>query len=234
MQNDEPEVGVHIDCNRSRVELTAAEGTRHDVTVAVANLTPTSSDVSRSTVGAVEGNDTVEFTGEGLVFAFARNQSDDVAASDVTRCAADAEQPTTTEHSADSELEARINCTESTVRFVAGEETNYVGKTVAVDLSPTGTSTSSSTQTLEGNATVSVAENALVAAFASTGELGDDRTISVVRNCSPYGNERLSANETDTEDATETDTEDATETDTEDATETDTEDATETDTEGSA
>lgn len=205
LMQDDTDAELRVDCDRNRVELTAAEDARHDVTVAVANLTPTTNHVSRSTVGSVEGNETVEFDGEGIVFAFARDRSDGdrVAASAVTDCATDAEETTTatmattTESDEALEPEIAVNCTESAVRFTADSETEYVAKVVAVSVSPTSASTSSSTRTLAGNETVEFEEERLVAAFASTGELGDDRTVSAVRNCSPYGHERRSENGTD-------------------------------------
>lgn len=211
MQDTETPVEAEVDCNRSRVVLTAPEDYRYDVTVAVANLTPATNDVSRSTLGSVEGNETVEFDGGGIVFVFVDGRSDDaeLVATDVTNCPTDLgesnatvkedDESTTTVRSDDAEPAIRIDCVENDVRFTAPEGTAYVAKVVSVAVSPTSTSTSSTTRTLDGNATVSVDDEALVAAFVSTGDLGDDRTVSMIRNCTPYGPETVSNNETDVE-----------------------------------
>lgn len=201
MPTNETPVEVEIDCDRSRVDLTAPEEYRYDVTVATANLTATTNDVTRSTVGSVEGNETVEFSDEGIVFVFVQGRPGDeqVVATDVTNCSTDVGESNATTQSDDSELAIRVDCAENDVRFTAPEGRAYVAKVVSVSVSPTSSSTSSTTRTLEGNATVSVDDGALVAAFASTGELGDDRTVSSVRNCSPHGPERISNNSSDTE-----------------------------------
>lgn len=212
MQDTETPVETEVDCNRSRVELTAPEEYRYDVTVAVANLTPTTNDVSRSTLGSVEGNETVEFDGEGIVFVFVDGRSDDAepVATDVTDCSTDLdesnataqgdEESTTTERPNDTEPEIQVDCAENDVRFTAPEGRDYVAKVVSVAVSPTRSATQSATRTLEGNATVSVDDETLVAAFASTGELGDDRTVSAIRNCTPYGPERISDSGNETRD----------------------------------
>lgn len=212
MPNTETPVAVEVDCNRSRVELTAPEDYRYDLTVAVANLTPTTNDVSRSTLGSVEGNETVEFDGEGIVFVFVDGQSDgaELVATDVTDCSTDLgessatvqddDESTTTERPNDTEPEIRVDCAGNDVRFTAPEGRDYVAKVVTVAVSPTRSSTQSVTRTLEGNATVSVDDETLVAAFASTGELGDDRTVSAIRNCTPYGPERISDSGNETRD----------------------------------
>lgn len=194
MLETEPPVEVEIDCNRSRVEFTAPEEHRYDATVAVANLTETTNDVTRSTVGSVEGNETIEFDDEGIVFAFARNQSDDerMVATDVSNCSTETDESNATERPNDADLEIQVDCAENDVRFIAPEGSDYVAKVVAVAVSPTSSSTQSVTRTLEGNATVSVDDETLVAAFASSGELGDDGTVSTIRNCTPYGPERIS------------------------------------------
>ncbi|WP_132058032.1 hypothetical protein [Halorussus amylolyticus] len=206
MTTNETPVEVEVDCNRSRVELAASEDFRYEVTVTVANITPSSNDVSRSTLGSVSGNETVALDGEGIVFVFAKDSTDGggVVATAVTDCSVATEQSAsdegTTATESDDDPGIRIDCNESEVAYTAPEETEYVAKTVSVNVSPTGTSASSATRTLAGNETVSVDEGTLVAAFASTGDLGDDRTVSVIRNCSPYGDERLSENASDTDD----------------------------------
>lgn len=191
---DETPVEVEIDCNRSEVDVTAPEGYQYDLTVTVANLTATSNEISRSTVGSVEGNETVEFADEGVVFVFVEGESDDEpVAVDVTNCSGVGSEANTTVQPDDAP-EIRINCTENEVRFVGFEGREYDARVVAMGISPTRSSTSSVAQTLEGNVTVSVDEDALVAAFASTGDGG---TISAIRNCSPYGPERIPENASD-------------------------------------
>lgn len=201
MPNNETTVEAEIDCNRSRVELTVPEDYRCDVTVAVANLTATTNEVTRSTVGSVEGDETIEFTDEGIVFVFVQDRTDGerIVTTDVANCSAGASELNTTVRPNDGEPAIRIDCVENDVRFTAPEGTEYVAKVVVVAVSPTRSSTRSVTKTLEGNATVTVDEEALVAAFASTGEIGDDRTVSMIRNCSPYGRERISDTESEAE-----------------------------------
>jgi hypothetical protein len=190
--DDETPVEAEVDCNRSQVELVAPEGYQYDVTVTVANLTAMTTEVTRSTVGSLEGNETVEFTHEGFVFVFVHGKSGDerIIATDVTNCSTTGGESNTTVTMDDVEPAVRIDCTENDVRFTGLEGSEYVAKVVIVAVSPTRSSTRSVTQTLEGNATISVDEEALVAAFASPGEIGDDRMVSVIRNCSPYGHER--------------------------------------------
>lgn len=197
--SSDPPVAVDVDCNRSRVELTAPETYQSDLTVAVVNVTATGDEVASSTVGPIEGNETVEFTGEGVVFAFVANHSadDGVVATDVADCPRPTDSETRTP-TADVEPDVRIDCDEGAVRFNASAGTEYVAKVSVVSVSPTGTSSSSTTRTVEGNATVSLDEPGLVAAFASTGELGDDRTVSAIRHCPPAAAEQTTttANET--------------------------------------
>lgn len=200
MSDDERPVEVEVDCDRRQVVFTAPEEYRYDATVLVANLTATTNKVTRSTIGSLEGNETVEFTEEGIVFVFVQGQSNDeqIVASDVTNCSTNADGSTTVTPD-DAEPVIRIDCAENDVQFTGVEGREYVAKVVVVAVSPTRSSTRSVTHTLEGNATISVDEEALVAAFASTGEIGDNQTVSVIRNCSPYGHERVSDNESSTE-----------------------------------
>jgi hypothetical protein len=201
MPDNEREVEAEVDCNRSRVNLTAAEDYRYDLTVAVVNLTPTANEVTRSTVGSVEGNETVNFTDEGIVFVFAQDRSGDeeIVATAVTNCLTTADELNTTVRPDETDPAIRIDCADNEVRFTALEGREYVAKVDVVAVSPTHSSTRSVTQTLEGNATISFDQEALVAAFASTGEIGNDRTVSVIRNCSPYGRDPISDNGSDVE-----------------------------------
>ena len=196
--DDESPVAVRIDCNRSRVEFAAPEEYQYDATVVVANVTATNNDVTRSTVGSLAGNETIDFAAEGIVFAFAQDSSDRerIVAANVTNCSANATAGRTSARPEEAELAVRVDCAENAVRFVAPEGVEYTAKVSVTGVSPTRSSSRSVTRTLEGNATVSVDEEGLVAAFASTGELGGDRTVSVIRNCSPYGRERASENAT--------------------------------------
>jgi hypothetical protein len=185
MSENESTVTIEVDCNRSNVELTAPEGYQYDASVTVAKVTPTANDVTRSTLGSVEGNTTVDIEGEGVVFTVVQNRSDDEV-TDVADCT-DAETMNTTVQPDDPDPTIDIDCENDTVQFDASEGTEYVAKVVVVDVSSTGTSTSSTVQTLEGNATVSTDRSGLVAVYASTGELGDERTVSTIRNCSSLG-----------------------------------------------
>lgn len=192
MSENESAVEIDVDCTRNSVELTAPEGYQYDVTVTVANVTPTANDVSRSTRGSVEGNATVDFDEQGIVFTAVQNQSGGEV-TDVTDCTDD-ERLNTTVRSNETDVEVDVDCEENAVQFAAPEGTEYVGKVAVVGVSPTGTSTSSTTGTFEGNATESVDDGGLVVVFASTGELGDERTVSAIRNCSSWGTD---ANETE-------------------------------------
>lgn len=192
MSENESAVEIDVDCTRSRVELTAPEEYQYDVTVTVANVTPTANDVSRSTRGSVEGNETVDVGERGIVFTVVQNQSGDEV-TDVTDCTDD-QRLNTTVRSNETDVEVDVDCEENAVRFAAAEGTEYVAKVAVVGVSPTGTSTSSTTGTFEGNATESVDDEGLVVVFASTGELGDERTVSAIRNCSSWGTD---ANQTE-------------------------------------
>ncbi|MFC4551917.1 MULTISPECIES: hypothetical protein [Halorussus] len=189
----ETEVTVDVNCTEGTVELTAPEGASHRVTVAVANVTPTESDVSSSTVGGVEGNETFELDGEGIAFAFVQDSSgEETVASAVRNCASEANASATattetTETESDAVPEVEISCNDSEVRFVAPEGTEYTAKVTALSVTPDSTSSQSATRTLEGNATASVDEDQFVAVFASTGDLGDEETVSVFRNCANIG-----------------------------------------------
>lgn len=192
----ETEVTVDVNCTEGTVELTAPEGASHRVTVAVANVTSTESDVSSSTVGGVEGNETFELDGEGIAFVFVQDSSsEETVASAVRDCAneANASATATTETTeatateSDDVPEVEISCNDSEVRFVAPEGTEYAAKVTALSVSPDSTSSQSATRTLEGNATASVGEDQFVAVFASTGDLGDEETVSVFRNCASIG-----------------------------------------------
>lgn len=184
MTQNESSVGIDVDCTQDRVDVTAPEDHQYDVSVTVANVTPTASDVSRSALGSVEGNTTVDVDEEGIVVTVVRNQ-DGTEVTDVTDCTAAEEDATT--RSDDAVPEIDVDCEDDVVRFTASEGSEYTAKVTAVAVTSTGTSTSSTTQTLDGNATVSVDDGRLVAAFASTGNLGDDRTVSAIRNCSAAG-----------------------------------------------
>ena len=198
MTSNHSSVDIAVDCNENNVSLTAPTGYEYDLTVGVANITAESNSVSRSS-SSVEGNATVDLGERGIVFTIVQNESADeeVVASDVTDCRGVGEATTTlanetepgneTEPTNGTEPRIQVDCEENVVQFIASEDTDYVGKVSVIDLSATGTSTSSTTQTLEGNETVSVEGGGIIAAFASTGDLGDDRTVSVVRNCSPFG-----------------------------------------------
>lgn len=189
MTQNESSVGIDVDCAQERVDVTAPEDHQYDVSVTVANVTPTSSDVSRSALGSVEGNTTVDIEAEGIVFTVVRTQ-DGSEVTDVTDCTAaeeeeeEVEEEDTTTPSDDAVPEIDVDCEDGVVRFNASEGSEYIAKVTSVDVSSTGTSTSSTTQTLAGNATVSVDDGELVVAFASTGELGDDQTVTAIRNCS--------------------------------------------------
>lgn len=187
MSENESAVEIDVDCARSRVELTAPDGYQYDVAVTVANVTPTANDVSRSTRSSVEGNATVDLDEEGIVFTLVENRSGSKV-TNVTDCTG-TEATNTTVRPNETDLEIEVDCEENAVRFVAPERTEYVAKVAVVGVSPTGTSTSSTMQTFEGNATVPVDEAGLVVVFASTDELGDDRTVSAIRNCSSWGTE---------------------------------------------
>ncbi|WP_435175393.1 hypothetical protein [Halorussus sp. AFM4] len=201
MTADQTAVNITVNCTETNVSITAPEGYEYGVTVGVANVTAESSSVSSSSFGSVEGNATVDFEERGIVFTIVENDSEAVVASDVTYCG-DAAEATTTPNETDgtetervTEPRIEIDCEDEEVRFVASEDTEYVGKVSVIELSASGTSTSSSTMTLAGNETVSVEGDGVVAAFASTDDLGDDRTVSAIANCSPFGTE---SNETET------------------------------------
>lgn len=215
MTANQTTANISVDCNETNVSITAPSGYEYDVTVGVANVTPESSSVSSSSFGGVEGNATVDFDERGIVFTIVQNESEEVVASDVTYCGDAAaptmttatnetERPEETEPERATEPEIEVDCEAGEVRFVAAEDTDYVAKVSVIELSATGTSTSSSTMTLSGNETVSVESDGIVAAFASTDDLGDDRTVSVLRNCSPFG---ADANETTTVETTTDETE---------------------------
>lgn len=187
MSENESAVEIDVDCSRGSVDLAAPDGYQYDVTVAVANVTPTANDVSRSTRGSVEGNETVDVDGEGIVFTVVQEQSG-AEITDVTDCTDD-ELLNTTVQPNDADVEVEIDCEDSVVRFAAREGTEYVAKVAVVGVSETGTSTSSTTGTFEGNETVSVDDEGLVVAYASTGDLGDEQTVSAMRNCSSWGTE---------------------------------------------
>lgn len=180
VSENQPSVGIDVECERQRVAVTAPEDHQYDVSVTVANVTPTASDVSQSTLGSVEGNATVDVDGEGFVVTLVRGQ-DGSEVSDVTDCTAGEQGTTTRDDDAIPGID--VDCDDGVVRFTAPEEREYTAKVTAVTATSTGTSTSGTTQTLDGNATVAVDDGALVAAFASTGDLGDDRTVSAIRNC---------------------------------------------------
>ncbi|NHN59577.1 MULTISPECIES: hypothetical protein [Halorussus] len=206
MTANQTTVNITVDCTAPNVSITAPEGYQYGVTVGVANILADSNSVSRSSFGSVEGNATVDLDERGIVFTIVQNESEDeaVVASDVTDCLDAGETATTTASQDDTEPDIEVDCEGDEVRFVADEDTEYVGKVSVIELSTTGTSTSSSTMTLAGNETVSIDGEAIVAAFASTDDLGGDRTVSVIRNCSPFG---TGMNETETTAASETTTE---------------------------
>jgi hypothetical protein len=211
--HNESSVQIDVNCDRHSVAVVLPEENRYDVTVGVANLTPTSNSVSRSTLGSIKGNTTVEFEEEGIVFTVVQNQSanGEIVATDLTNCGKGSDMRTEeatpgtetpgrtiteTESATEIEPAVEIDCENDSVRFDTSERTEYVAKVTMVSLSVTGTSTSSSTQTLEGNETVPIETDGLIAAFASTGELGDDRTASAIRNCSAFGTDENSTDVT--------------------------------------
>lgn len=196
------QIAVEIACEQDRVEFTAPAGQRYDATVALVDARPESTDVSQTTAGSVEGNQTVSLGGNGIVYAFAQSHGERVATA-VSDCTSNATNATNasnatnatdatnvtnaTAESRDVEPSIRIDCAENRANFTAAEGTEYVAKVSVAAVSPAQTSTRSVSRTLAGNATVSFDQEGLVVAFASTGALGDDRTVSAMRDCGGSG-----------------------------------------------
>jgi hypothetical protein len=195
-EDAESVVSVAVDCNRSEVAVTAPENYSYRLTVAVVNLTPSTSSVARSTVAPVSGNETVNVTGDGVVFAFVENESADGAdaTTSVEYCEADdgpGDGDNETEVAAESLPAIRIDCNESRVRFVAPETHQYTASVAAINVSSTSTSASRQTKTYRGNATVTLDDADLVAVYASPGRLGDERTVSAISACGFQNESRL-------------------------------------------
>lgn len=185
---------VDINCTRGEIAVAAPGDYRYRLTTAVVNVTPSTSSTARSTVGPVTGNETVNVTGEGAVFAFVQNASTagERDATAVEYCgdagplgdqASDTAQANDTGYPLETVPAIRVDCDERLVRFVAPDAVNYTASTTVVSVSPTDTSARRTAATFRGDATATVGDGRLVIAFASAGRLGDEQTVSVARDC---------------------------------------------------
>ena len=179
---------VELNCTRGEVAVAAPDDYRYRLSIAVVNVTPSTSSTERSTVGPVAGYETVNVTGGGAVFAFVHGESAD-GERDVTAVEYCGDAGPRDERTDDIgyPLETvpaiRVDCDEERVRFVAPDVVNYTASTTVVSVSPTDTSARRAAATFRGDATATVGDGRLVVVFASAGRLGDEQTVSVVRDC---------------------------------------------------
>lgn len=170
---------LDIDCNASQVRVTAPDDYEYGLTVTVVNVTQSGTSTSTSSRTPLSGNATVEFADTGVVYAFVTDESTgDPVTSESARCSKllEASAPNATDGPS-----IAIDCNESVIRFTAPEDVSYTAQVSSVDVSPTGSSTSTVSRTAEGNTTMSV-DDELVIALASA-ESGDE-PVSAVRDCS--------------------------------------------------
>lgn len=170
---------VDIDCNASQVRVTAPDDYEYGLTVATVNVTQSGTSTSTSSQTPLAGNATVEFSQADVVYAFVTDES--TGKPMVSQVAGCSELLAANETDATDGPSIAIDCNESVVRFTAPDDVSYTARVSSVDVSPTGSSSSSVSQTAAGNTTVSV-DDGLVVAFASTASA--DEPVSAVRDCS--------------------------------------------------
>ncbi|MDS0473435.1 hypothetical protein [Natrinema sp. 1APR25-10V2] len=178
-ETDSDDATIDIDCDTSQVRVTAPEDYEYGLTVSAVNVTQSGTSTNSSSRTPLSGNTTTEFSGTEVVYAFVTDES--TGETRLTASEQCGELPGANETNATAGPSITIDCNETVVRFVAPEDVSYTGQVSSVDVSPTGTSTSTVSGTTEGNTTVPT-EGELVIAFASTESA--DEPVSAVRDCS--------------------------------------------------
>lgn len=181
-ETDSDDVTVGIDCDASQARVTAPEDYEYGLTVSAVNVTRSGTGTSSSSRAPLSGSATTEFGGTEVVYAFVTDESTRetiTAASE--QCGELPGANETSETNATAGPSIAIDCNESVVRFVAPEDVSYTGKVTSVDVSPTGSSTSSVSGTADGD-TIVPTEGGLIIAFASSESA--DEPVSAVRDCS--------------------------------------------------
>lgn len=168
------DVIVEINCTASEVRVSAPDDSEYGLSVVTVDRAGSSTSTSRQT--PLSGNQTVEVSEAEVVYAFVTDPSTgEPITSAVEQCE---ELPGA---NATDDPSITIDCDERTVRFTAPEDVSYTARVSSVDVTPSGASTSTVSQTTQGNTTVSV-EADLVIAFASTD--ATDEPVSAIRDCS--------------------------------------------------
>lgn len=180
--DDNTTATVDIDCNASQVRVTAPDDYEYGLTVTVVNVTQSGTSTSTLSRTPLSGNATAEFDGTGVVYGFVTDASTgDPVLTESRHCG---DLPGTNPTNKTGAPSIAVDCNESVVNFTAPETVSYTAKVSSVDVSPTGSSSSTVSRTAKGNTTMATTGE-LVIAFAST-EAADE-PVSVVRDCSRVG-----------------------------------------------
>lgn len=173
--DDSDDVTVEIDCHTSQVRVTAPADYEYGLTVVEVSQLGTST--STSTQTPLSGNTTVEGSDAEVVYAFVTDASTgEPVTTSVEQCE---EPPGTDATTGTDDPSVAIDCNESTVRFTAPEDVSYTARVSSIDVSQTGASTSTVSRTAEGNTTVPV-EDELVIAFIDAA----DEPALAIEDCS--------------------------------------------------
>lgn len=84
---------------------------------------------------------------------------------------------------ANETIDIDLNCTDGTVQFTASNDTEYVASLTAVNMSATTVTTVRQTRTVSGNVTFTASSADVYGAFASSGTLGNEDTVSEIQVC---------------------------------------------------